>query len=193
MKLIRSVIAIPTVPPPLVRLRELAYNLRWAWHHDSIELFRRLDRTLWETVGHNPVLMLGSIDQAKLKASASDEGFLMNEGHSAFLGVEGVCHLMKPHSLSYAEFAGAAPVDSAIAGTLCADPLGCCGVSPPPRSSSASSGPPRPARVAVRSRRSNSDTSRRSWHCFSQRAMSTSGGSRAPMRACSDRPSQRGA
>jgi len=76
MKPIRSFIAVPSVPPQLERLRELAFNLRWAWHHDSIELFRRLDRTLWETVGHNPVLMLGTIDQAKLEASASDEGFL---------------------------------------------------------------------------------------------------------------------
>ena len=32
-------------------LRELAYNLRWAWDHDTIELFRRLDSDLWESTG----------------------------------------------------------------------------------------------------------------------------------------------
>jgi starch phosphorylase len=54
----------------------LAYNLRWAWDHDTIELFRRLDSDLWESTGHNPVLMLGSIDQTELEAAARDESFL---------------------------------------------------------------------------------------------------------------------
>ncbi len=75
---------IPSLPASLERLRELAYNLRWAWNHDTIELFRRLDRdpsmgsghSLWETTGHNPVRMLGAIDQAQLEAAAADEGFL---------------------------------------------------------------------------------------------------------------------
>jgi starch phosphorylase len=53
----------------------LIYNLRWAWNHDAIELFR-WDRDLWEQSGHNPALMLGIIDQVTLQAAASDEGFL---------------------------------------------------------------------------------------------------------------------
>jgi len=76
MKPIRTFIAVPALPGPLARLREVAYNLRWAWDHETIELFRRLDSVLWEQAGHNPVLMLGTIDQAKLETAASDEGFL---------------------------------------------------------------------------------------------------------------------
>ncbi len=76
MKPIRTFTVIPSLPASLERLRELAYNLRWAWNHDTIELFRRLDRDLWETANHNPVLMLGRIDQAQLEAAAADEGFL---------------------------------------------------------------------------------------------------------------------
>lgn len=76
MKPIRTFTVIPSLPVPLERLRDLAYNLRWAWNHDTIELFRRLDRDLWETTGHNPVLMLGVIDQTQLEAAANDEGFL---------------------------------------------------------------------------------------------------------------------
>jgi starch phosphorylase len=76
MKPIHTFIAVPSLPARLEPLRELAYNLRWAWNHDTIELFRRLDSALWETTGHNPVLMLGTIEQAKLEAAASDEGFL---------------------------------------------------------------------------------------------------------------------
>jgi len=76
MKPVRTFTVTPSLPAPLERLRDLAYNLRWAWNHDIIELFRRLDSDLWETTGHNPVLMLGTIDQARLEAVAADDGFL---------------------------------------------------------------------------------------------------------------------
>ena len=66
----------PKLPEPLRRLKELAYNLCWAWDHNTIELFRRLDSDLWETTGHNPVLMLGSVEQGRLEEAASDEAFL---------------------------------------------------------------------------------------------------------------------
>ncbi|MCI0529456.1 MAG: DUF3417 domain-containing protein, partial [Nitrospira sp.] len=62
MRPIRTFTVIPSLPTSLERLRDLAYNLRWAWNHDTIELYRRLDRDLWETTDHNPVLMLGAID-----------------------------------------------------------------------------------------------------------------------------------
>lgn len=84
MKPIHTFIATPSLPGPLERLRELAYNLRWAWDHDTILLFRRLDNELWEQTGHNPILMLGTIDQTKLQAGASDEGFMAH--------LERVCH-----------------------------------------------------------------------------------------------------
>jgi len=76
MKPIHTFIATPSLPEPLERLRELAYNLRWAWDHNTILVFRGLDNELWEQTGHNPILMLGTIDQAKLQAAASDEGFM---------------------------------------------------------------------------------------------------------------------
>jgi starch phosphorylase len=67
---------VPSLPGPLSGLRRLAYNLRWTWDHDSIELFRRLDSDLWESTGHNPVRMLGTMDQAQLEAAAQDETIL---------------------------------------------------------------------------------------------------------------------
>jgi glycogen phosphorylase len=76
MKAIRTFTIIPALPASLERLRDLAYNLRWAWDHGTIELFRRLDSDLWEETGHNPVLMLGTIDQSALDAAAADDGFL---------------------------------------------------------------------------------------------------------------------
>ncbi|HZO90407.1 MAG TPA: alpha-glucan family phosphorylase [Chthonomonadaceae bacterium] len=67
---------VPALPESLGCLRALAYNLRWAWDHDTIELFRRLDRNLWEQSGHNPVRMLGTIAQDRLRDAAQDETFV---------------------------------------------------------------------------------------------------------------------
>jgi starch phosphorylase len=50
--------------------------LRWSWDAGAVQLFLRLDRDLWETTGHNPVLLLGSVDQSVLEAAARDDSFL---------------------------------------------------------------------------------------------------------------------
>ncbi len=76
MKPVHTFAVVPSLPAPLEPLREIAYNLRWAWDHDTIELFRRLDAELWEAAGHNPVRMLGMIEQEKLEAAAADDAFL---------------------------------------------------------------------------------------------------------------------
>ena len=67
---------MPSLPAPLEGLRQLAHNLRWAWDHNTIELFRRLDSDLWESTGHNPVRMLGLLEQGQLQALARDESLL---------------------------------------------------------------------------------------------------------------------
>jgi starch phosphorylase len=67
---------VPSLPTSLTRMAELAYNLRWTWDHDTIELFRRLDPDLWEFTGHNPVRMLGTISQKRLQDAADDDSFL---------------------------------------------------------------------------------------------------------------------
>jgi starch phosphorylase len=67
---------LPSLPDRLAPLLEIARNLRWAWDHDAIELFRRIDDDAWKETNHNPVRMLGTVDQAKLEAAAGDDGFL---------------------------------------------------------------------------------------------------------------------
>ena len=76
MKPIHTLSVIPNLPKEIEAVRGIAYNLRWCWSHETIELFRRLDRDLWEATGHNPVLLLGTIEQEKLEAAARDEAFL---------------------------------------------------------------------------------------------------------------------
>ena len=76
MRPVHKFCVVPSLPPAIEGLRTAAYNLRWCWSHDSVELFRRLDRDLWEKAGHNPVLLLGTIEQAKLENAAKDDPFL---------------------------------------------------------------------------------------------------------------------
>jgi starch phosphorylase len=73
---IRTFQVFPEVPAPLQPLLQLAGNLWWVWHPDAVELFRRLDRKVWEDVYHNPIKLLGIISQGKLALAAQDEGYL---------------------------------------------------------------------------------------------------------------------
>jgi starch phosphorylase len=59
VKAIKTFQVSPTLPPPVMELKRIAFNLWWGWNHDAVGLFRRLDQNLWETSEHNPVLMLG--------------------------------------------------------------------------------------------------------------------------------------
>jgi glycogen phosphorylase len=76
IKPVARINVVPNLPEPLRRLQELAYNLRWAWDHETIALFRRLDRDLWESTGHNPISMLGQIHQERLEAVCDDAAFM---------------------------------------------------------------------------------------------------------------------
>jgi len=76
MRPVRTFEVKAALPPPLAALEEVALNLRWSWDHETLSLFRRLDPELWEATGHNPVLMLGRMDQRRLEALAADEALL---------------------------------------------------------------------------------------------------------------------
>ncbi|HEY1923490.1 MAG TPA: alpha-glucan family phosphorylase [Tepidisphaeraceae bacterium] len=73
---IKTFQVFPDVPAPLQPLLEMANNLWWVWHPDAAELFRRLDRNLWEEVNHNPVKLLGIIDQKRLLEMAANDGYM---------------------------------------------------------------------------------------------------------------------
>jgi starch phosphorylase len=77
---IHSFRVVPDLPEPLRPLLEIAHNLWWSWHPEAVELFVRLDHELWEESGHNPVKLLGWIDQARLERAATDRSFLHSLG-----------------------------------------------------------------------------------------------------------------
>lgn len=63
------------LPERLSRLKDLAYNLWWSWHHEARFLFRDIDPILWEASSHNPVLLLQK-SQEKLAQLAAEPRFL---------------------------------------------------------------------------------------------------------------------
>lgn len=76
VKPVTTVNVVPSLPEPLQRLTELAYNLRWAWDHETIMLFRRIDPDVWESTNHNPVALLGRTSQERFEALCNDPSFM---------------------------------------------------------------------------------------------------------------------
>jgi glycogen phosphorylase len=66
----------PAIPARLERLAELARDLRYSWDRSTRTLFSRLNRTLWDSVGHNPKVFLRRIDQHRLLQAADDPVYL---------------------------------------------------------------------------------------------------------------------
>ncbi|MCA9424284.1 MAG: alpha-glucan family phosphorylase [Candidatus Omnitrophica bacterium] len=67
---------IPSLPERLSKLRDIAYNLYWTWDNEALSLWQRLDPDLWEDLDHNPVKILGSVTQQRLRELESDDSFL---------------------------------------------------------------------------------------------------------------------
>jgi starch phosphorylase len=72
----KGFVVIPKVPEKLKELLEITENLWWCWTSDAIELFRRLDRDVWEDVYHNPKAMLGRVSQSRFEELSEDDSFI---------------------------------------------------------------------------------------------------------------------
>jgi len=75
-KMLHKFTVVPSLTDELIALQRVAYNLWWCWEPDAINLFRRLDAELWQATRHNPVEMLGILQQTTLENLKSDEGFM---------------------------------------------------------------------------------------------------------------------
>src|SRR5688572_32895252 len=65
-----------SLPDRISGLWQLAFNLRWTWHPEAREIFRRLDYPLWRLTSHNPVRMLQLVTSQQLKQAAGDPAFV---------------------------------------------------------------------------------------------------------------------
>lgn len=76
MPTITNYTVVPHLPENLLKLKDLSYNLYWCWVGEIIQLFRRMDPILWEKTNHNPLKMLGTIDQTKLEYLSNNSSFI---------------------------------------------------------------------------------------------------------------------
>ncbi len=76
MRAIRRFTVRPVLPPALAALGELAGNLRWSWHPPAQDVFAEVDPVGWDSSGHDPVKLLGSVGPERFETLAADEGFL---------------------------------------------------------------------------------------------------------------------
>ncbi len=65
-----------SLPQRINRLGELVYNMWWTWNPDSQRLFINIDRQLWESVEHNPILFLRKVERARLNAVTNNRFYL---------------------------------------------------------------------------------------------------------------------
>ncbi|MBT1071963.1 glycosyltransferase family 1 protein [Pelotalea chapellei] len=75
-KMLHKFTVVPSLTGELAALQRIAYNMWWCWEPDAINLFRRIDAELWQATRHNPVEMLGILQQTTLEVLKSDEGFM---------------------------------------------------------------------------------------------------------------------
>lgn len=66
------------LPKRINRLGELAYNLWWVWNPEAQAAFYLIDRLWWDTLNHNPVKFLHTVDRERLNAVADDPYYLEN-------------------------------------------------------------------------------------------------------------------
>lgn len=76
MPSVRSFTVLPALPDSLKDLAFIARNMFWSWNPEFVDLFRRVDSKLWTACGHNPIKLLGAVDQKNLESLAKNNGFL---------------------------------------------------------------------------------------------------------------------
>ncbi len=76
MRAIRRFTVRTVLPQALAALDELSTNLRWSWHQPTRQLFESIDPTLWDSIGHDPIGLLGVVEPKRLAELAANESFV---------------------------------------------------------------------------------------------------------------------
>ena len=65
-----------TLPAELKCLDELAHNMWWAWNYEARDMWKSLDKDLYEEVGHNPVMLLDRLSYERKEAIVKDKAIM---------------------------------------------------------------------------------------------------------------------
>lgn len=72
----RTFTAVATLPAGISRLRELAYNLWWAWHPKALDLYASLDPKIWSQMDNNPIMMLETLSPERLLEASQNQSYM---------------------------------------------------------------------------------------------------------------------
>lgn len=98
MRTIQKFRVRPTLPDRIRPLTDIARNLWWSWNPDAVALFRRIEPDLWHLCHHNPIALLGMVNQERLNELAIRETFLAHMDR-----VENNLRLYMEHPTWYSE------------------------------------------------------------------------------------------
>ena len=79
----KEINVVSRVPEGLESLRELSYNIWWAWNEQVTDLFASIDNDLWKQCQYNPALFLNRINYERLEELKSNSEF-MNKLNSVY-------------------------------------------------------------------------------------------------------------
>ena len=65
-----------TLPAELKCLDELAHNMWWAWNYEARDMWKSLDKDLYEEVGHNPVMLLDRLSYERKEEIVKDKSIM---------------------------------------------------------------------------------------------------------------------
>ena len=65
-----------TLPAELKCLDELAHNMWWAWNYEARDMWKSLNKDLYEEVGHNTVMLLDRLSYERKEAIVKDKAIM---------------------------------------------------------------------------------------------------------------------
>lgn len=72
----KTFVVTPVLPQRIASLKELAFNYWWTWQSDAKDLFKQIDKKIWEEVNHNPVALINRLSQKQLTELSERESFV---------------------------------------------------------------------------------------------------------------------
>lgn len=81
-KLAHTFEVVADLPKSLQALMKIAMNFRWSWDIATRDLFRSIDKDLWDASDHNPIVFIHSLSKDRLARLSSDEGFRLRLKHA---------------------------------------------------------------------------------------------------------------
>lgn len=76
MKNLQTYQVYPSLPESMKFLETLSRNYWWSWSHDAVDLFKRIDRSLWKEAQGNPIIFGTLVSQRRLNHLSNDTSFL---------------------------------------------------------------------------------------------------------------------